>query len=71
MVFGVLVVVLGIINRMFLQNIAMSAIVVTLVIVFLLVLVWFSLHSRNITSDAHPKRTKHYLSELRPPSVTV
>jgi hypothetical protein len=47
MVFGVLVVVLGIINRMFLQNIVVSAIVVTLVIVFLLVLVWFSLRSRG------------------------
>jgi len=40
-VFGVLVIVLWGINRLFLQNTVTSAIVVVLITVFFLVLVWF------------------------------
>lgn len=58
-IFGILVVVLASLNRLFLQNAVMSAVVVVLIIVFLLVLVWFSIHSRRITFKNVPKRTKH------------
>jgi hypothetical protein len=58
-IFGILVVVIASVNRLFLQNAVMSAIVVVLSIVFLLVLIWFSIHSRSITFKNVPKRTKH------------
>ena len=58
-IFGIIVIVLGSINRLFLDNLAMSVIIVVLIIVFLLVLVWFSIHSRSITFKNVPKRTKH------------
>ena len=49
-ILGIVVIVLGSINRLFLQNLAMSAIVVVLTIVFLLVLVWFSITSKKYNS---------------------
>jgi len=57
-VFGIIVVVLGSINRLFLDNLAMSAVVVTLIIVFFIVLIWFEIHSRRMTSKEHPKPAK-------------
>jgi hypothetical protein len=57
-VFGILVIVIASVNRLFLQNTGISAIVLVLTIVFLLTLVWFSIHSRKVTFEV-PKRTKH------------
>jgi len=48
-IFGIIVIVLASLNRLYLQNTIMSIIVVVLVIVFFLVLVWFSIHSRSMT----------------------
>lgn len=58
MVFGVLVVVLAAINRFFLQNLAMSVAVVALIIVFFLVLIWFLITSRRVSTKAQTKDTK-------------
>lgn len=58
-VFGFLIVALGSINRLVLQNVTMSAIIVTLIIVWVIVLVWFSIHTRKITFKRVPEHTKH------------
>jgi sensor histidine kinase regulating citrate/malate metabolism len=57
-ILGILVIVLGSINRLFLENIVMSAIIVILTIVFLIGLVWFSIHSRKITLNPRPRTHK-------------
>lgn len=54
-VFGIIVAVLGIVNRSFLENMVMSAVVVMLIVVFFLALIWFSIHSRSVTSKASAK----------------
>ena len=56
MIFGVLVILFWSINRLFLQNIIMSAIVVILIIFFFIALIWFLIDSRN-TNFAR-KKTK-------------
>jgi hypothetical protein len=58
-IFGVLVIVLGTINRLVFQNVALSAIIVVLTIAFLLVLVWFWIHQRRMTFEAHPRTHKN------------
>jgi uncharacterized membrane protein len=65
MVFGIIVVALGGINRFFLENMVMSAVVVTLIIVFFIILIWFTIHSRRITSEEHPKPAKHAEKQKR------
>jgi Flp pilus assembly protein TadB len=55
---GILVIVLGSINRLLFENIVMSAIIVILTIVFLIVLVWFSIYSRRITLKLLPRTQK-------------
>jgi len=57
-VFGVIVVVLGAVNRFFIENNVMSAVVVTLTIVFFAVLVWFSIRLKLASrqTDAPPAK---------------
>lgn len=62
-IFGILVIALASLNRLFLQNIIMSLIIVVLVIVFFLVLVWFSIHSRIITLK-RPQKQKMMLKRI-------
>lgn len=57
-VFGIVVAVLGIVNRSFLENMVMSAVVVTLTIVFFLVLIWFAIHSRKHNLQSVPQTGK-------------
>ena len=57
-VFGIFVVALASIDRFFLKNMAMSAVVVTLIIAFFVVLIWFTIHSRRVTSKEQPKPAK-------------
>jgi quinol-cytochrome oxidoreductase complex cytochrome b subunit len=64
-VFGIFVVVLAGINRFFLKNMAMSAVVVTLIIVFFVVLIWFTIHSRRVTSQEQPKPAKRAEKQKR------
>ena len=60
-IFGILVIVLANLNRFFLQNTIMSALIVILIIVFFLGFVWFSIHSRSITLKARPQTQKQCL----------
>ncbi len=57
-IFGILVIVLASLNRLFLQNTVMSALIVVLIIVFFLGFVWFSIHSRSITLKTRPQTQK-------------
>lgn len=58
-VFGIVAIILAGINRFFLENIVMSAIVVTLSAFFLVAFVWIYVSSRRAAVKTHPKRTKH------------
>ena len=55
---GIAVLVLAAINRFFLSNILISAIVVTLSIIFFGTLVWFYVNKRKAALKAQPKQTK-------------
>ena len=55
---GIAVLVLAAINRFFLSNILISAIVVTLSIIFFGTLVWFYVNKRKAVLKAQPKQTK-------------
>jgi len=56
--FGIAILVLAAINRFFLSNILISAIVVTLSIIFFGTLVWFYVNKRKAALKAQPKQTK-------------
>ena len=56
--FGIAILVLAAINRFFLSNILISAIVVTLSIIFFGTLVWFYVNIRKAALKAQPKQTK-------------
>jgi hypothetical protein len=56
--FGIVILVLAAINRFFLSNILISAIVVTLSIIFFGTLVWFYVNKRKAALKAQPKQTK-------------
>ena len=58
MAFGIAVLVLAAINRFFLSNILISAIVVTLSIIFFGTLGWFYVNKRKATLKAQSKQTK-------------
>ena len=56
--FGIAILVLAAINRFFLSNILISAIVVTLSIIFFGTLVWFYVNKKKAALKAQPKQTK-------------
>jgi uncharacterized protein (DUF58 family) len=56
--FGIAILVLAAINRFFLSNILISAIVVTLSIIFFGTLVWFYVNKRKAALKVQPKQTK-------------
>lgn len=64
-IFGILVIVLGTINRLILENVALSAIIVVLTIVFVIVLIWFSIHQRRITLKPRPQTHKTILKSKK------
>ena len=63
-VLGILVIVLGSINRLF-ENVALSAIIVILTIVFVIVLVWFTIHQRRVTLTPRPQTKKTKLKNKK------
>ena len=71
-IFGIIVAVLGIVNRSFLENIVMSAVVVLLIIVFFLLLICFSITSRKQGLQSMPqtgKRATHNTKKERKENV--
>jgi Na+/melibiose symporter-like transporter len=58
MVLGIVAIVLAAINRFFLDNIAMSGIVVTLSIIFFVAVAWFYVNSKRAALKAQSKQTK-------------
>ena len=57
-VLGIVVIVLAGVNRFFLENTVMSAIVVTLSVVFFVAFLWFYISARRAAAKAQPKQTK-------------
>ena len=57
-VLGIVTVVLAGLNRFFLNNIVVSAIIVTLSIIFFVAFIWFKIKSRSPAVKAQPKQRK-------------